>query len=209
MEDELIERMYRKHHREGRRLRQSFLEEERARLFGSWVGKGKDVLDLGCRDGILTRHFVDGNRIVGGDIDSEALEFAREEYGIEVRHLNLNSVLPFPDKCFDVVILAETLEHLPYPTIILEEIRRVLRINGTLIGNVPLYYHLYSRWRVIRGKPLDRDPTHCRYFTYDTLRELLRQFFIVEEMIPLKGERWARYSMRLFARNVAFLCRKV
>jgi methionine biosynthesis protein MetW len=208
VEDDLIEQMYRRHHREGGRLGQSFIEQKRAHLFTPWIGKGKDVLDLGCRDGTLTRHFVEGNRVVGADIDSEALEFAKREYGIEVQWVNLNSVLPFPDERFDVVIMAETLEHLPYPTITLAEVRRVLRPSGIFIGNVPLFYHLHNRWQILRGKRPDWDPTHLQYFSYDSLRELLQDFFTIEEMVVLKGERWAKYSMLLFARNVAFLCRK-
>ena len=172
------------------------------------MGRRKDVLDLGCRDGTLTRHFVDGNRIVGVDIDSEALARARQAYGIEGHRVNLNGPLPFADESFDVVLLAETLEHLPYPFITLQEARRVLRPAGLLIGNVPLFYHVYNRWRVVRGKRLDNDPTHCQYHSYRSLRSLLGQFFVVETMVPLKGGPWAHLSMRMFAKNVAFRCRK-
>ncbi len=211
-EDRLLERLYATHHRReqagGQRLGQAFLEEPRARLFRAWIGRDKDVLDLGCRDGVLTRHFTDGNRVTGADIDAEALAFAHRDYGIQVRKANLNSVLPFADDSFDVAILAETLEHLPYPRITLGEIRRVLRSAGLFIGNVPLFYHLHARWRVARGKRLDNDPTHCQYFSYDSLRILLGEFFTIEATVPLKGGRWAGLSMRLFARNVAFRCRK-
>jgi SAM-dependent methyltransferase len=209
-DDELLERLYAAHHRReqpgGRRLKQAFLERERARLFGAWIGTGKELLDLGCRDGTLTRHFLEGNRVIGADIDSEALECARQEYGIEVQRVNLNAALPFSDTRFDVVLLAETLEHLPYPRITLSEIRRVLKPGGLFVGNVPLFYHLHNRWRVLRGKRLDSDPTHCQYYSLDSLSVLLQEFFTIEELIPLKG-RLARYSLRLFARNVAFRCR--
>jgi SAM-dependent methyltransferase len=211
-EDTLIERLYASHHRReqagGRRLGQAFLEETRAALFGSWIGEGKDVLDLGCRDGALTRHFSKGNRVVGVDIDRGALELARSAHALEVRWANLNAALPFADESFDVAVLAETLEHLPYPRIALAEIHRVLRPGGLLIGNVPLFYHLHNRWRVMRGKRLDSDPTHCQYHSYDSLRALLEEVFTIETMLPLKGRRWAALSMRLFARNVAFRCRK-
>jgi SAM-dependent methyltransferase len=208
MSDESIELLYKKHHKVGGRYRKSFIEQKRARLFALWIGKGKEVLDLGCRDCTLTRHFIDGNKVVGADIDSEALEFAQKEYGIEVHRINLNSALPFEEEGFDVVILAETLEHLPYPSITLAEIRRILRTNAILIGNVPLFYHLHNRWQILCGKNLDWDPTHLQYFSYDSIRELLKQFLTIEKLVPIKGERWAKYSMRLFARNVAFLCRK-
>lgn len=208
-DDGLLERMYAAHNRRGgQRLRGAVLEETRARLFRSWIGKGKDVLDLGCRDGTLTRHFVEDNRVIGVDIDSQALALARREHGIEALPANLNSGLPFADNLFDVVILAETLEHLPYPRITLGEIRRLLRSSGLFIGNVPLFYHLHGRWRVVRGKRLDNDPTHCQFFSYDSLRALLGEFFSIEELVPLTGGLWAGLSMRLFARNVAFRCRK-
>ena len=210
-DDELLERLYSTHHRReqsgGKRLKQAFLERERARLFGEWIGQGKELLDLGCRDGTLTRHFLAGNRVVGADIDAAALECARQEYGIEVRKVNLNTALPFYDERFDVVLLAETLEHLPYPRITLSEIRRVLKPDGVFMGNVPLFYHLHNRWRVLRGKRLDSDPTHCQYYSLDSLKELLQEFFAIEAIVPLKG-RLARYSLRLFARNVAFRCQK-
>jgi len=105
-------------------------------------------------------------------------------------------------------VLAETLEHLPYPRIALAEIHRVLRPGGLLIGNVPLFYHLHNRWRVMRVKRLDSDRTNCQYHSYESLRALLEEFFTIETMLPLKGRRWAALSMRLFARNVAFRCRK-
>ena len=206
--DGLLERMYSTHHKTGGRLGQSFLEARRAEIFSSWIGSGKDVLDLGCRDGTLTRHYIAGNRLTGCDIDRDALDTASRNYGIATRQVDLNSALPFADASFDTVVMAETIEHLPYPKITLTEIRRVLRDGGLFIGNAPIAYHLKNRLRVLRGKKLDYDPTHCQYFSYDSLSELLGSFFSVEETVVLKGERWARFSRSLFARNVAFRCRK-
>ena len=41
------------------------------------------MLDLGCRSGALTRHFLAGNDVVGVDVDEAALAKA-EELGIDV-----------------------------------------------------------------------------------------------------------------------------
>jgi SAM-dependent methyltransferase len=206
-EERMLEQLYAAHHRRGARLGRAVLEETRACLFRSWIGQGKDVLDLGCRDGTLTRHLLQGNRVIGADIDADALGAAERAYGMETRQVNLNGPLPFPAERFDVVLLAETLEHLPYPCLTLAEVRRVLRPSGLFIGNVPLFYHLETRWRVLRGKRIDSDPTHLQYLSYDSLRCLLAGFFALEELLSIRG-RLARYSMRLFARNVAFRCRK-
>ena len=79
----------------------------------------------------MTRHLAEGNRVVGVDIDREALAVARDTHGIEVRWANLNAALPFSAELFHVVVLAETLEHLPYPAITLGEVRRASSITFT------------------------------------------------------------------------------
>src|SRR2546430_16309329 len=80
-EDDLLEGIYVEHHRRdqtgGKRIGQAFLETERAGLFGGWVGRGKDVLDLGCRDGAPTRPFPEGDPGVGAATDPRARGVAR------------------------------------------------------------------------------------------------------------------------------------
>lgn len=202
--------LYQLHHRQGRRLGQSFLQERRSVLFREWLGQGKRILDLGCRDGVLTRHYTPGNEVIGLDIDLAALGSASEKLSIRAVHATLNGGLPFPDGSFDAVVMAEVLEHLPYLPITLAEVRRVLRPGGLLIGSVPLAYHLHDRWRVLRGKKLlvDGDPTHLQHLTCDDLRALLEGFFRLDALVVLKGRGRVALSMRLFARNVAFKCAK-
>lgn len=202
--------LYHLHHLQGRRLNQSFLEERRSDLFRTWLGEGGQVLDLGCRDGILTRHYAPGNDVVGLDIDFAALGSAVKDLGIQGVHATLNGGLPFPDESFDAVVMAEVLEHLPYLRITLAEVRRLLRPGGSLIGSVPLAYHLHDRWRVLRGKKLlvDGDPTHLQHLTLDGLKTALEDCFRLQELVVLKGQGWGARTMRLLARNVAFRCRK-
>jgi SAM-dependent methyltransferase len=209
-ERQKLEGLYRAHHLQGRRLRQSFLERRRAEIFQKWLGAGKKILDLGCRDGVLTQHFTQGNDIIGLDIDSNALGYASRTYGIRTMQADLNAELPFPENTFDATVMGEVLEHLPYPAITLGEVQRVLKRGGIFIGSVPLAYHLIDRSRVLRGKKLlvDGDPTHLQHFTLDDLQALLSRFFQLEELEVLKGGRWAQVSMKLFARDVAFQCRK-
>ena len=205
-----LQMFYEHHHKTGNRLQQSFMEQARAELFGTWIGRDKRVLDLGCRDGTLTRHYLRGNEVVGGDIDQAALAYARETYGIQTQQVDLNSQLPFDDNSFDVVVMAEVLEHLPYPVSTLHEVERVLKPGSEFIGNVPLAYDLKDRYRVLRGKKLALagDPTHVQFYTYDDIHTLLTGSFQLEEIQILKGVKGSRFSARLFARNVAFRCVK-
>jgi len=201
---------YEEHHIKGNRLRQSFMEDVRKQLFCSWIGNGKTVLDLGGRDGSLTRHFLDGNRVVLGDIDCAALAYASKNYAIETVEVNLNEPLPFDSDSYDVVIMAEVLEHLPYPRFTLSEVQRVLRQGGIFIGSIPLAYHLKDRWQVLRGKKLwmAGDPTHLQFFMYDEFLSMLSGYFRTEEVVALKGGEKAQRWPRLFARDIAFRCVK-
>lgn len=204
----LIQSYYESHHINGKRLKQSFLEAERGKLFSNWIGTHKKILDLGGRDGTLTKYFIENNKVTIGDIDENALAYAKKNYQIETIQVDLNKSLPFQDRAFDIVVMAEVLEHLPYPTITLSEIKRVLKKNGEFIGNLPLAYHLKDRWQVIRGRKLvmSGDSTHLQFLSYDDVQELISNFFNIEEIYILKGGKMSKKFPKAFARNIAFRC---
>ena len=206
----LVQSFYESHHKEGQRLNQSFLESARGQLFSNWIGTNKKILDLGGRDGTLTKHFLEKNNVILSDIDENALAYAKDRYQIETMQIDLNKSLPFQDNSFDVVVMAEVLEHLPYPTITLSEINRVLKINGQFIGNVPLAYHLKDRWQIIRGRKLliSGDPTHLQFLSYEDAQKLISNFFNLEEISILKGGILSNKFPKAFARNIAFRCIK-
>jgi ubiquinone/menaquinone biosynthesis C-methylase UbiE len=209
VEKSLIQSFYERHHLTGKRLQQSFLEKERGALFSKWIGKNKKVLDLGGRDGTLTRYYCNENNVIIGDIDKKALSYAKDNYDVETQIINLNEVLPFPDNSFDYVVMAEVLEHLPYPMITLEEISRVLKKDGQFIGNLPLAYHLKDRIQILRGRKLliSGDPTHLQFLSYQDVKKLLSFFFTIKEIVVLKGgKKKSAMFPKLFARNIAFVC---
>ena len=207
-ETNLVQSFYESHHNEGQRLNQSFLESIRGQLFSDWIGINKKVLDLGGRDGTLTKHFIEKNNVTLADIDENALEYAKRNYKVETMGVDLNQSLPFKDNSFDVVVMAEVLEHLPYPNITLSEIKRVLKTNGRFIGNLPLAYHLKDRWQIIRGRKLliSGDPTHLQFLSYEDVKKLMSNFFNIEEITILKGGKLSNKFPAAFARNIAFRC---
>ena len=91
--------IYSQHHRAGGRIGFTFGGPERAKQFTQWIGTGKDILDLGCRDGTLTLHFAEGNHVTGVDVDKEALQLCEQNLGIETRWADVGSGLPFDDRC--------------------------------------------------------------------------------------------------------------
>jgi SAM-dependent methyltransferase len=143
---------YEEHHRVRRDEGDFVFVPERIPLLVAAIGRGKRVLDLGCRSGALTRHFLDGNSVVGLDVDPSALVKAAA-LGIEPVQANVEEPLPFDDASFDVVVAGELLEHLQFPDALVGEIQRVLRSGGLLAGSVPNAFRVQSRLRIQRGRP--------------------------------------------------------
>jgi SAM-dependent methyltransferase len=192
---------YEEHHRARRAEGEFVFVPERIPLFQEALGRGRRVLDLGCRSGALTRHFLDGNEVVGLDVDAAALAKAAER-GIQPVQANVEEPLPFEDGSFDAVVAGELLEHLQFPDALLAEIRRVLRPGGVLVGSVPNAYRLKSRLLFLAGRPPEDDPTHLRMFSPAALRALLAGFEDVR--LDYVGGRYRRLHPRLLARDLVF-----
>jgi 2-polyprenyl-3-methyl-5-hydroxy-6-metoxy-1,4-benzoquinol methylase len=198
---------YSKHHLSGNRRNQSVSEEKRSKLFKKWIGKNKKVLDMGCRDGILTRHFIKENEVTGLDIDKQALEACRENLNIETKWADFSLQIPIPSSSFDVVVAGEVIEHLPYPEITIAEIKRILKPEGLFIGSVPNSYHIKNRLRVLKGRLIDYDQTHLRAYNVMLLRQYLEKEFVIEKLTSCRGKS-AFLSVAWFGRDLVWKCRK-
>ncbi len=196
---------YEEHHRERRAEGEFVFVPERIPLFQAAIGRGRRVLDLGCRSGALTRHFLEGNAVVGLDVDAAALAKA-EVLGIEPVRANVEEPLPFEDATFDGVVAGELLEHLQFPDALVAEIARVLRPGGVLVGSVPNAYRLQARLRFLRGRAPEDDPTHLRMFSPAAMRDLLAGFESIR--LDFVGGRYRRLHPRLLARDLVFSGRR-
>ena len=93
--------------------------------------KGK-TLDIGSGIG----DFVEFRKnTIGVDINPDNVKWCQEK-NLDVRLMDLN-ILPFHDLEFDSVNLDNVLEHIEDPTLLLNEIDRVLNNNGILQVGVP------------------------------------------------------------------------
>ena len=203
----ILSDFYSKHHLGGNRINQSISEEKRSQLFKKWAGKNKKVLDMGCRDGILTRHFIEKNEVTGLDIDKLALEACKNNLNIKTIWADFSLQIPIPTSSFDVVIAGEVIEHLPYPEITISEVSRILKPDGLFIGSVPNSYHLKNRLRVLKGRLIDYDQTHLRAYNVMLLRQYLEKEFLVEELTSSRGKS-AFLSIAWFGRDLVWRCKK-
>jgi SAM-dependent methyltransferase len=145
------------------------------------VPLGAEVLDLGCAAGGLAMALesVRGCRVLGCDIDGGAVARARAR-GLEAVVADLSLITPAElaaGRLFDVVILADVLEHLVYPERLLRAVEEVLRPGGKVLVSIPNVSHgdvpmmlAQDEWRYQSAGILDR--THLRFFTLGTFTEL-------------------------------------
>jgi SAM-dependent methyltransferase len=101
------------------------------------LGRAERALDVGCGDGRLTAE-LDAAALTAADVSAVALERARARLpGAELVELDPDAPFPLGDSAFDLVLCAETLEHVRDVQLFLSEIRRVLRPGGELALTTP------------------------------------------------------------------------
>jgi SAM-dependent methyltransferase len=136
-----------------------------------------DALDLGCGDGRLTA-YVRARSLVGADVSEVALARARARLpGAELVLVDPDEPLPFGDGSFDLVLCAETIEHVRDVQLLLSEVRRVLRPGGWFAVTTPAHSRLTALRLLVRGWESEFQPLspHLRFFTRRSLEELLAE----------------------------------
>ncbi len=168
-------------------------ESETAKLVKKYF-TGSAVLDIGCGTGLITRH-LDCELAVGLDINRWAIERAKLHSPQAEFITGDAETLPLMPGVFDVVICTEILEHLPQPERMIEEISRVLKVGGLLIGSIPSRNPIWKFRRFLPTTSPVPEPFHHSY-SFGELRSLLSDFKIIE------------ITPRAFRLILAFVARK-
>lgn len=183
---------------------------------------GKSVLDIGCAKGYLGRTLKDkgASYAAGTDISEGALLEARQVLD-EAYAFNLEGEWPadLEAKKFDIIIIAEVLEHVFDPVGVLKKIRRILKEEGSLVITTPNFMTWTNRVKFIFGDFNYKDQGmfdfgHIRWFTYAYLKEVLDKsgFGIVKEehiIFPGKLTKFLKFWPSLFAFQFILKVKKV
>ena len=121
-------------------------------IIGNQIPEGASILDLGCGEGNLLAWLASGRsaKVQGVELDADKVAVCVEK-GIPVIQTDLDLGLKvFPDKCFDYIVLEETLQTLKHPDVLIAEMRRVGRRGIVTFPN-------FGYWRVrldlaVRGR---------------------------------------------------------
>ena len=163
-------------------------DHRRKNLYVELIGKGKTILEVGCRAGNLTQFYHEGNQVVGVDVDRNALKEFEKRLGLTGHWVDVDSEhLPFEDGQFDLVVFSEVMEHLRFPQKALEEIARVLGPDGRIVGSVPNAFRLRNRLKFLVGKPFESDPSHLRSYSHSSVRTELTPSFEKIVIHPISG----------------------
>lgn len=174
--------------------------------------KGLRVLDAACGTGYGSAMLADAGAcsVLGVDISSEAIEFARRQYGtkrnLEFIQASVFQLTRFVSGPFDLCVSFETIEHLEEPERFLSDVRSLLSPGGRLLISTPNRY-IYS--------PLNRDgrsshnPFHKIEWTTEEFTHLLSEHFTVMgvygqvffSLNAARMHRWAQYFRSRFPKG--------
>lgn len=163
-----------------------------------WIGinKGDKILKIGCGFGNYFEYYLKKtDKIVGIDISKNNIDYCKKRYKNKMTFLvkDADKKFDFQDNSFDIVVTADTIEHLYNRYNFIKEVYRVLKTGGKLIVITPNLVKLRNRIKVLLGEypgtagtrpDLEMyDGGHVNNFTFKTLRELGEQngFKVIKE----------------------------
>ena len=186
-------------------------------VFSLGVVKGNRVLDVGCGFGHGSWLLLSAGaeRVTALDLDeSRARQVLRLCGSFErFRAFVMDAQrLGFRDESFDVVTCFEVVEHVPRPRVLLADLRRVLKPNGTLLLSTPN--------RKLRLLPPQRpwNPEHLREYRLTSLQRFLRSCFPSYRVLGVYGDpepydfyvrSWRQDPLRVYLGRVGLFLRRL
>lgn len=137
------------------------------------------LLEIGCAGGWLLKAAREtGWEVRGVEISAEAAEFAQKKLGLDVFRGHLQDVA-FSERSFDVVYMADVLEHIPDPVGFAAELRRIVTTDGRVVICGPTALNALARGRGMflygllnQTRVIDLAPYHLFEYTPRTIRRL-------------------------------------
>ncbi len=152
------------------------------------------AVDLGCGDGRLSAE-IRARTLTLAEVSDVALARARRRLPAAAAvELEPDAPLPLEDGAFDLVLCAETIEHVRDVAHLLSEVRRVLRPRGRLALTTPAHGRLTGLAVAVRGFEHHFDPLspHLRFLSRRSLARLL-------DAMGFEVQRLSREAGTLFA----------
>lgn len=142
------------------------------------AGEGRRAIDVGCAQGHLLGELGSrGWKCIG--IDADAADVATcIARGLTAVELDITTDSLTSLGSFDLVVLADVLEHLPDPLRVMRNVHSLLNPGSRIVISVPNVAHVSVRAQLFFGRFQYSargilDSTHLRFFTRQTIMDLL------------------------------------
>lgn len=138
----------------------------------SFIPEGSKILDVGCSSGNLGKSLKSDKSayVVGVDIDRDDVKKAKQVLD-EAHEVDLESDDLSQLGKFDIIIMADVIEHLINPEKVLEKLKPLLNKGGKLVFSIPNMANVTTRLDLLKGSfeykdfgLLDR--THLHYYDH-------------------------------------------
>jgi SAM-dependent methyltransferase len=163
------------------------------------------ILDAGCGNATAITYLlaVGGYSVIGVDFHSDSVEYARKHNlyrNLDLVCADINRYRP--PHCFDVIVCADTLEHLYEPGHVLESLSKMLKPDGIIICSIPngygpfelerkvldglrlttlilrahAFYHRITRYKPVPvpDVPYNGESGHVQFYTYKKFEDMVK-----------------------------------
>jgi SAM-dependent methyltransferase len=169
--------------------------------------KSGRALDIGCCNGsFLALLQQNGWDAYGIDFSSAAIENARREFSQEQTFCGELLDAGYPDNYFDVITMYDTIEHVPNPRAVLQEIKRISKPDALLVIQTNDFGSFNAR---LMPRSLIFPAQHLYYFRKRDLVRILRSldYELADDHFSTIGPAryiyyfcmhwWTRFAVRL------------
>ncbi|HEY5125108.1 MAG TPA: class I SAM-dependent methyltransferase [Ignavibacteria bacterium] len=138
-------------------------------------GLSGKILDYGCGSGLFLKTISElCNDIEGVDLSQNALDFAKNEFGLKVFNKSADELLK-ENKKYDIITLFHVVEHFIYPVSELKKIYQLLNKGGFCFIEVPNFNSIKFRLSGYKWKGGNHPLYHKSFFTAKSLQDTLKR----------------------------------
>ena len=166
--------------------------------------KPNKVLEIGCGSGATLVELKKQNKAeftVGVDIVDKSIPGIDSHIVGDIE----NTIIPFEEKYFDVIICADVLEHLVDPWAVVHAMLKFLKDGGLLIASIPNVREIGVLWKiVIKETSAYSAQEFLTNLTFDSFVKNIYNLFIGNNLKVIKMKRRRRNKFKVALDYITF-----
>jgi len=153
------------------------------------IQSGQDIIDVGCADG-RTLEYIKNNynaNLYGIEPDKDAAKQAGKH--AKIFPITIEEFLKTNDQEFDLIIMADVIEHLKESWIVVRELGNRLKKGGYIYASIPNFFNatvmmnlfIYGTFGYASNDIVNKE--HLRFFTFQDVMALFQICGLQPEML--------------------------